>query len=330
MAATQKNRLGRGLGSLISGGVDNAPAGKASSNGNGSNGNGRAHKSVTSNGRNGKNGVVPENKGEFQEIPASKVVPNPHQPRKNFDDSEIADLVASIRAEGLLQPIVVREVDGKYQLIAGERRLRAIKKLRKPRISARIIKADDQSSAALSLVENLQRTDLNPMEESRGYNSLMQEFGLTQEKVSGRIGKSRTYVANSLRLLQLDGEIQGFLASATLSVGHAKVLLGLPLEADRLTLAKRIVDEGLSVRAAEAEVRILKGEESAIAARIATPAESATAIPKPAQVVRFEKALGEKLAAGVSFKHGSADRGRIVIDYRGLEDLERIMGALGV
>jgi len=329
MAATQKNRLGRGLGSLISGGVQTAPRKKASSNGNGRNGNGRAHKPIT-NSRNGNNGVVPEDNGEFQEIPASKVVPNPYQPRKNFDDSEIADLVASIRAEGLLQPILVREVDGKYQLIAGERRFRAIKKLKKSRISARIIKADDQSSAALSLVENLQRTNLNPMEESRGYNCLMQEFGLTQEKVSGRIGKSRTYVANSLRLLQLDGEIQGFLASATLSVGHAKVLLGLPLEADRLTLAKRIVDEGLSVRAAEAEVRILKGEESAIAARIATPAESATAIPKPAQVVRFEKALGEKLAAGVSFKHGSADRGRIMIDYRGLEDLERIMGALGV
>ena len=322
MATAQKNRLGRGLGSLISGGVKPAPARNAAapvSNGNGRN----------SNGRNGTQGSTKSANREFQEIAVSKVGSSPFQPREKFDESEIAGLVASIKSDGLLQPIVVRDVDGKYELIAGERRLRAFKKLKKARIPARILKVDDLSAAALSLIENLQRTDLNPVEESRGYESLMREFGLTQEKVSNRVGKSRTYVANALRLLQLDGTIQGFLASGDLSVGHAKVLLGLVSETDRLSLARRIVSEGLSVRDAEKEVRVLKGEEPA-AVRSTSSSEAAKAIPKPVEVARFEKALGDKLAAGVSFKHGTGDCGRIMIDYRGLEDLERIMGALGV
>jgi len=323
MATAQKNRLGRGLGSLISGGVKTAPARKAAAPA--SNGNGRS-----SNGRNGAQGSPKSVNREFQEIAVSKVVPSPFQPREKFDESEIADLIASIKSDGLLQPIVVREVDGKYELIAGERRFRAVKKLKKTRIPACILKVDDLSSAALSLIENLQRTDLNPVEESRGYESLMREFGLTQEKVSNRVGKSRAYVANALRLLQLDGKIQGFLASGDLSVGHAKVLLGLASETDRLSLARRIVSEGLSVRDAEKEVRVLKGEAPVSTVRSTASSEAATAMPKPVEVARFEKALGDKLAAGVSFKHGTGDCGRIMIDYRGLEDLERIMGTLGV
>ncbi len=336
--AVQQSRLGRGLGSLISGGVENGSGGKTSTNGtggNGRNGNGRASakpgSGLGTNGRNGKNAVA-ENIGnpEFQEIPVKGVVSSPYQAREQFDGAGIDDLVASIRSGGLLQPIVVREVDGHYELIAGERRLRAMKKLKKNRIAARVLEVDDLSSAALSLVENLQRTDLNPVEESHGYETLMNEFGLTQEKAAKQVGKSRAYVANALRLLQLDIKIQKMLASGELSVGHAKVLLGLSGEGDRLQLAKRILDEGLSVRDAETQVRILKGEDPPGSARVAGSVESSVAILKPAAVVRYEKALGGKLAAGVVLKHSAGDRGRIMIDYRSLEDLKRIMGALGV
>ena len=329
MATTQSKRLGRGLGSLISGGVQ-ASQGKQPSR---SSKNPAAPK-PSGNARNGSkakgsapdNGTVPGS--EFMEIAVGQIVPNPFQPRKYFDEAEIADLVASIKSEGLLQPIVVREVDGKYELIAGERRYRAIKKLKRAKIPARVIQVDDLASAALSLIENLQRADLNPIEEARGYETLMREFGLTQDKTATRIGKSRAYVANALRLLQLDASVQELLAGGQLSVGHAKVLLGLPSEADRRTLARRIVDEGMSVRDAEDQVRLIKGEALPLAARVATPSESASALLKPTAVARFEKSLGDKLAASVEFKHGAGDRGRIVIDYKDMADLDRIMATL--
>ena len=325
MSTTQNKRLGRGLGSLISGGVQASPANKSSSVAKS-----RASKSAVGNGRTSASNTNQESRsdGEFKEIALGKSVPNPFQPREHFDESSITDLVASIKSEGLLQPIVVRDVDGQFELVAGERRFRAMRKLKKRSITARILKISDLSSAALSLIENLQRADLNPVEEARGYETLMREFGLTQEKASTRVGKSRAYVANALRLLHLDPSIQELLASGKLSVGHAKALLGLSSDSERNSLAKRIVAEGLSVRDAENEVKILKGEDLQLAARVAVPAESTSAYPKPQAVVQHEKILGEKLSTHVEFKHGARGRGKIVIDYNDLEDLQRVMGLL--
>ena len=187
MSTTQNKRLGRGLGSLISGGVQASPAKKSSSAAKS-----RASKSAVGNGRISASNANQESRsdGEFKEIALGKIVPNPFQPREHFDESSITDLVASIKSEGLLQPIVVRDVDGQFELVAGERRFRAMRKLKKRSITARILKISDLSSAALSLIENLQRADLNPVEEARGYETLMREFGLTQEKASTRVGKA--------------------------------------------------------------------------------------------------------------------------------------------
>ena len=163
----------------------------------------------------------------FQEIPVHLVEPSPYQPRKDMDAGQLNELAESIRAEGLLQPVVVRQVGEKFQLIAGERRWRAFQQLKIKTIPARILEASDASSATLTLIENLQREGLNPIDEAYGYASLIRDFDLTQEQASERVGRGRATVANSLRLLSLDAEIQGYLAKGLLSVGHAKVLLGV-------------------------------------------------------------------------------------------------------
>ncbi|MBQ9758242.1 MAG: ParB/RepB/Spo0J family partition protein, partial [Opitutales bacterium] len=188
----------------------------------------------------------------FREISVTAIVPAPHQSRRTFDEVALRELADSIQAEGLLQPIVVRELsEGKFELIAGERRWRAFQILKLKMIPARVVKASDASSAAMTLIENLQRADLNPIEEAIGLGSLMRDFNLTQEAVSERVGKARSSIANILRLLSLDTEIQGFIATGMLSVGHAKVLLGVEDKAQQLLLARRFVETQCSVRVAE-------------------------------------------------------------------------------
>jgi ParB family chromosome partitioning protein len=307
MPATKPSRLGRGLGNLISGGVSTEEIAKP------------VQKDQ-------------ENGSEFQTLPLAHIQPNRFQPRNNFDDAQIDELVASIVSEGLLQPISVRKAtDGKFEIIAGERRFRACKKLNKETIPVRILEVDDIASAALALIENLQRTDLNPVEEARGYQTLMKEFGLTQEKVAQRVGRSRAYIANALRLLQLEESLQHFLITGELSVGHAKVLLGLPAENDRKDLAEKIVSERLSVREAENEVRQIKGEDLAQAAKNASSPRTTTANrPPPPEVEHFQNSLGQKLSTSVSLKHTHSNRGSIVIDYRNMYELQRIMETLGV
>ena len=306
MPATKSSRLGRGLGNLISSGVSISERPKE----------------------------IPkeENCSEYQTLPLSKIQPNRFQPRESFDNDQIDELVSSIESEGLLQPITVRKVaDGNFEIIAGERRFRACKKLNKDSIPVRVLEVDDSSSAALALIENLQRTDLNPVEESRGYQTLMKEFGLTQEKVAQRVGRSRAYIANSLRLLQLDNLVLNFLISGELSVGHAKVLLGLPEEILRHELAQKIVTNGLSVREAEAEVRLLTGKEVAQAAKnISSPRTTTANLPPPPEVEHYQSSLSDKLSTPVSVKHNHSNRGTIVIDYRNLYELHRIMDSLGV
>jgi len=237
MATPPKKSLGRGLGSLIGGGVKPAqpaaaPAAAAA--------------------------PAPVAPGLLlQELPLALIVPNPRQPRRDFDPAQVQELADSIRSEGLMQPIVVRKAKEGYELIAGERRLRAFKLLGQPTITARILEATDASSAVLALVENLQRADLNPVDEALGFASLMRDFSLTQEAVADRLGKPRATIANSVRLLALETEIQGYLRKGQLSAGHAKALLGVAEASHRLLVARLVLEKGLSVRATEAEVKKL-------------------------------------------------------------------------
>jgi ParB family transcriptional regulator, chromosome partitioning protein len=230
--------------------------------------------------------------------------------------------VESIRAEGLLQPIVVRAVGDKFQLIAGERRWRAFQKLSLKTIPARVMNSSDASAATLAMIENLQRADLNPVEEAHGYASLIRDFDLTQDAAAQRVGKGRATVANSLRLLNLEPELQGYLGKGLLSVGHAKVLLGVESAPERLVLARRTLEQGLSVRALEELLRH-HGTSSKTGKKRRMPAATATALAD------IEKKLTSHLGARSSLRH-SDKNGRIIIEYAGNDDLSRVLGKMGL
>lgn len=300
MAAPQKSRLGRGLGSLI---AASAPAKPAVS------------PAVAP--------APPAVAPGFQEIPVHLIEPSPYQARREIPAEQLNELAESIRAEGLLQPVVVRRHGDKFQLIAGERRWRAFQQLKLKAIPARLVEASNASAAAIGLIENLQREGLNPIEEAYGYASLVRDFDLTQEAASERVGKGRATVANALRLLTLDAELQGYVGKALLSVGHAKVLLGVAEAAPRALLARRVIEEGLSVRATEKLVQSRK-------AGAAVPAPGRKIPPvEAAAVAGIEKKLTSHLGARVVLRH-SPKRGKIVIEYAGNDDLHRLLEKLGV
>lgn len=266
----------------------------------------------------------------FAEIPVAKVESNPHQPRKEFSQEMLGGLAESIRQEGVLQPIVVRPTKtGGYQLVAGERRWRAVRMLGIKTIPARIIQASDATSASIALIENLQREGLNPMEEAEGYASLMRDFDFTQEEVGERVGKSRAGVANSLRLLTLDKEVQGFVAKGQVSLGHAKVILGLDQKPQQVIAARKVIENGLSVRATEALVQAIREGRDA-GSRDATKDASKRQDAAVEQAVRdIEKRVSSLLGTRVQVQHGRR-RGKLVIEYHGDDDLERILSAIGV
>ncbi len=302
--AIPKSRLGRGLGALITSG--NA-----------------APKSATPAPVAPAPATAPASDGltGYREIAVHQVEPNPYQPRKEFSDEALGELVESIRAEGLLQPIVVRAAGDKFQLIAGERRWRAFQQLKLKTIPARVMTSSDASSASLAMIENLQRADLNPLEEAHGYASLIRDFDLTQDAAAQRVGKGRATVANSLRLLNLDAELQGYVGKGLLSVGHAKVLLGIENAAERIVLARRALEQGLSVRALEELTRHKSGGGAGKRRRM----PGATA----ATLTDIEKRLTTHLGARTTLKH-SPKRGRIIIEYQGNEDLSRVLEKMGV
>ncbi len=306
MATPPKSRLGRGLGALI---TSSAAAPKAAP---------AATPAAPA------PPPAPANDGlpGYREVPVHQVEPNPYQPRKEFADEALTELVESIRAEGLLQPIVVRAVGDKFQLIAGERRWRAFQQLKIKTIPARVMTSSDASSASLALIENLQRADLNPLEEAHGYASLIRDFDLTQDAAAQRVGKGRATVANSLRLLSLEPELQGYVGKGLLSVGHAKVLLGVESAPERLLLARRALEQGLSVRALE---ELLRGKKSAGGPGKQRKMPGATA----AALTDIEKRLTSHLGARTTLKH-SPKRGRIIIEYQGNDDLSRVLEKLGV
>jgi ParB family chromosome partitioning protein len=255
------------------------------------------------------------------------VEPSPYQARRDIPADQLSELAESIRSEGLLQPIVVRKHGERFQLIAGERRWRAFQQLKIKTIPARVVEASNASSAALGLIENLQREGLNPVEEAYGYASLMRDFDLTQEAAAERVGKGRATVANAIRLLSLDTEIQGYLSKGLISVGHAKVLLGVEDPAQRAVLTRRIIEEGLSVRATEKLVQTHKTAPS-VPVPAATPGRAVPPM-EAAAIASVEKKLTSHLGARVAVKH-SPKRGKIVIEYAGNEDLQRLLEKLGV
>jgi ParB family chromosome partitioning protein len=267
---------------------------------------------------------VPQAPG-YLEIQVHLIEPSPYQARREVAPEQLSELAESIRAEGLLQPIVVRRHADKFQLIAGERRWRAFQLLKLKTIPARVVEASNASAASLGLIENLQREGLNPIEEALGFASLVRDFDLTQETAAERVGKSRASVANALRLLALDAEIQGYISKNLLSVGHAKVLLGVEDPAARTVLARRVIEEGLSVRTTEKLGKTVKAPGAAkaqVRGRGLNPRDAAA-------VDSIQKKLTSHLGARVAVIH-TPKKGRIVIEYRGNEDLQRLLEKIGV
>lgn len=312
MSAAPKSRLGRGLGGLI------AASKPAASSPSSSAGHTPAVPAPAPS-------AAPAGAPGYVEIGVHQIEPSPYQARREIPAEQLNELAESIRAEGLLQPIVVRKVGDKFQLIAGERRWRAFQLLKIKSIPARVVEASNASSAALGLIENLQREGLNAIEEAHGYASLIRDFDLTQESAAERVGKGRASVANSLRLLSLDAELQGYIAKNLISVGHAKVLLGLEDVSFRGMLGRRIIEEGLSVRVTEKLAGTAKGA-GAVGKRVPRSGVSAR---DTAAVAGIEKKLSSHLGARVAVLH-TAKKGRIVIEYRGNEDLQRLLEKLGV
>lgn len=252
-------------------------------------------------------------------LPLQKVEPNPNQPRRSFDEEELQALADSIAEHGILQPLAVRALDGGfYQIIAGERRWRAARMAGLDEVPVVVLEADDRTVMELALIENLQRQDLNPMEEAEGYRVLMEEYGLTQEQAAARVGKSRPAVTNALRLLALPDEVREMVENGTLSAGHARAVLSLPSERLQKAAAQKIIALRLSVRQAEAMCKRMAFEEK--------PAK-----PKPALTVDYvgecEKALTKQLGRRVKIVSGKR-KGRFELEFYGEGDLQRLYDAL--
>ncbi len=254
-------------------------------------------------------------------VEIDRIVPNPLQPRRSFDEAKIDELAASVRDQGVIQPILVRRVGEGYELIAGERRLRAARKAGLTEVPVVVREAGSGETLELALVENLQREDLNPMEEASAYQRLQEEFDLTQEEIARRVGKGRPTIANSVRLLLLPREVQQLVASGKLPAGHARALLGLEGETMILAAAREVVGKGLSTRDAERLVARLKsgGRRRRKTAPLSDP-------DLRALVERLQRSLGTK----VRLLHQSkSNRGKIVVEYYSAADLERIVHLLG-
>ena len=252
-------------------------------------------------------------------LPLEEIRRDPGQPRKTFDEDKLRELADSIRAQGLIQPVLVRR-DGPsgYVLIAGERRWRAAQLAGLSEIPAVVREVSSAQALELALVENLQRTDLNPIEEAEGYRRLIDEFHLTQEQVSQRVGKERSTVANALRLLGLPDEVKEMLASGTLSMGHARALLGLPRIPEMVELARRITEKKLSVREAE---RLVKAERTAEH----EPARDQPSLQQRAVVEELQRALGTK----VRLVEKGGGKGTLEIDFFSYEELDRLIKLMG-
>ena len=262
---------------------------------------------------------TPANNGPYQLLPIHKVEPNPEQPRRDFDEEELQSLAESIAVHGVVQPLTVRQLSsGYYQIIAGERRWRAARLAGLTEIPAVIIEADDKKTMELALIENLQRQDLNPVEEAMGYHTLMADYGLTQEETAAQVGKSRPAVANALRLLSLQPDVLLMVRKGGLSAGHARAILSLKSEKLQLEAARKIANLGLSVRQAELLCKNMAKEPAATQETITLAVD---------YIAECEKSLSRQLGRGVKIVNGKR-KGRFELEFYGQEDLQVLLDAL--
>lgn len=252
---------------------------------------------------------------ELKQLPVELIQRGKYQPRRDMDQERLDELAQSIRAHGVMQPIVVRSVGAnRYEIIAGERRWRAAQLAGLDTVPALLREVADEAAIAMALIENIQREDLNPLEEALALQRLQQEFELTQQQVADAVGKSRVTVSNLLRLLALPEEIKTLLAHGDLEMGHARALLGLPLER-QVEGARHVVAQGLTVRQTEALVRQW----------LNAPAKPAKAPPQDPDIGRLEQRLADKLGACVQIKHGNKGKGQLVIRYNSLDELQGVL-----
>ena len=342
-AQDSTRRLGRGLDALLArkeAPVQSRPHTATADSGSQAETSSSSKSTVTSSRRAEKLSSTDEsspNEPRLQSLLVSSIGPNPYQPRKFFKSEELADLKQSLEANGLLQPITVRPIQttgeknvSRFELIAGERRLRAASELGWSEIDAIVRPTTDRAAFTLAMVENLQRSDLDAMEEADGYHRLMEEFALSQQDVADVVGKSRSAVANAVRLRQLPGEVQMLLRNGTITAGHARALLGLDKHASMISLAKQITSLNLSVRDVERRVQSAQPAEPERGGEKNVKAGNTPARHSSAESRRIEELLRKKLQTGVTLNLSAADRGDIRISFFSNEDLERLLSMLGV
>ncbi len=260
------------------------------------------------------------------QINLADIDPNPFQPRREFDEVELANLADSIREHGMLQPVAVRRVGDRYQLIAGERRLRAATMADWQTIPARVVEADDRQLVELAIVENLQRKDLNPLEKAASFQRYLEQYQCTQEELARRLQLDRSTIANLIRLLELPLGVQDALRSGSITQGHARALLPLGDESEQVGMCRRVVTEGMSVRAVEAAVQeALHSNEETPLGLVTEDGESKPAPrPRSEHLAALEQELRAQLGAKVEIKEGSKGRGKLVIHFSNHEEFERL------
>ena len=269
---------------------------------------------------------APDNQEKVQRVPLDKIRPSALQPRKQFSDESLRELADSIREQGIVQPLIVRARGEFFELIAGERRWRAAQLLNLPEVPVIAREADDRAVLELALIENLQRENLNAIEEAQGYAQLAEQFQLTQEEIAAKVGKSRAVVANATRLLKLPVTLQNFIREGRLSVGHAKVILGIADEQNQMLAAERIIKDGLNVRQTEGLVAKLLKRGSK---KIAPSPETISTVAADPHVADLEAKLREVFATKVKLNYAQG-KGSLEISFFSDEDLERILQILGV
>ncbi|MAT47450.1 MAG: transcriptional regulator [Verrucomicrobiaceae bacterium] len=267
-----------------------------------------------------------ESGSEVSEVSISEVVKSPLQPRGDIPEDHLLELVESIRAHGVIQPLITRLVGGKYELIAGERRWRACQQLGLETVPVIAREATDREVLEMALVENLQRQDLNAIEEANGYVKLAKEFDMKQDEIAKRVGKSRATVANSMRLLDLQKDIQKFVADGLLSVGHAKAILGIKVKREQRAVADQVMRQGLTVRATEKLVQKLQSGDPGTGEKV----NKRNTDPETEAMIRaLASRLREHFTTHVSISH-SEKKGRIELEYYGNDDLQRLLELLGI
>ncbi len=328
MSQIKKGGLGRGLGALLKGVEVDAPPQPvadlqgepgASAVADDQSGDHHGATGKSEHQQNASDNIAPGD--QVVEIPLAKISRGTYQPRRHFDDEALQELADSIAAQGLIQPIILRERAGGYELIAGERRWRAAGLIGLEKIPAIVREMSDGTVAAVTLIENIQREDLNPLEEAQALQRLKKEFNMTHQDVADAVGRSRAAVSNLIRLLDLDSRVADMLLGGKIEMGHARSLLSLPAEQQHL-LAMKVYANGLSVRATEALVRQQADEQTTAGKRQNSGKVKKS---KSSHIRTLENDLSEKLGAGVSIEHGSNNQGTININYNSLDELDGIL-----